>query len=463
MITQDWNQVLDSIPPNAPEPIVSAHFVKPLLEGLGFSKEEQYPEFKTGINGNSVDLAARNNCNDDVSFLFSPVNPYLLVEVKGRATTSGGTINLSEGTPQYLSTKEQIKRYLLSPNCKTAQWGIITNSNHIQLFRRHGKVVFPATPSLLIKKDNIKDIVANIKNLIENTQKALTVCLYNDKGGVGKTTTTINLATTLRLQQKKVLVVDFDPQQRDLTDSLGLDAGIVKLSNCLIDKNLDIFKTVQPFKVKNKANKEINLFDVIPSDPGLEKFMNHDEQAKVQKRSARLRDLLKKFANHYDYILIDSPTNWTFFSQSCVFASDIVLIPTKHDNFAAIKNAKKVIKQFIPEVQELRNKLCGDAGSIALPIFFNEHKPTDASIQKTHNEIKDLLTIKATSKPALDTDLLPYFYPKARPGNFNTNIFSIPDYAVISSAAFSRTPAVLKHKTISEHYLNLAKEYFLYE
>ena len=151
MTDANWNRILDSIPDEASEAIVSDYFVKPLLKALGFSIEEQYPEFKTGSG--TVDFASRKNQGSDL-FNRSKTNPYLLVEVKGRAIGAGARINLMEKTPTNQKTQNQIKQYLLSPNCKTAEWGIITNSIHIQLFRRHGKVVHPATPCWLIKKDN---------------------------------------------------------------------------------------------------------------------------------------------------------------------------------------------------------------------------------------------------------------------------------------------------------------------
>ncbi|MGL4503215.1 MAG: ParA family protein [Planktothrix sp.] len=446
MTNANWNTILDSIPDLASEAIVSDDFVKPLLKAIGFSLEEQYPKFNTGSG--TVDFASRKNQGSDI-FNESKTDPYLLVEVTGRAISWGARINLLEKKPQYRNAQNQIKQYLLSPNCKTAEWGIITNSIHIQLFRRHGKVVHPATPCWIIKKDNILDIVNRIKDLIENPLPALVVSIYNDKGGVGKTTTTINLASILCKQKKKVLVIDFDPQQQDLTDSLGLQPTKTKLSDCLIDRFLKIKDAIQPFKIKYKSG-EVLVFDVIPSDSGLEKFMLDEQQAKVQHWATRLKYLLDTLKGNYDYILIDAPTNWTFFSQACVYASDVVLIPTKHTNFASLKNARKVILEFIPEMQELRNKK-GEYGPIPLPIFFNEHKPTDASLKRANNEIKSIIS--------LNPDLSPYFYPN----NPDQTIFNIPEYAIVESAAFERIPAVFKHKTAMAYYLSLAQEYFLYE
>jgi len=438
----DLSQVLESLPSDANEAIVSTIFVEPLLEALGFSKQERYPQFSTGQGGDAVDFAARKNTKGDL-FLHSKANPDLLVEIKGKK------FNLEDGAASYRTTRAQLKSYLLAPNCKVTHWGIITNSQRIQLFRRHGKVVFPATANLLITKENINSIVAQIKSLIDNTPRSLTVCVYNNKGGVGKTTTIMNLAAILRKHNKKVLLVDFDSQS-DSTRSLKLQPGKVYLSDCLLETNLDIRDSIVPFNVTDNKGKTAHFFDVIPSDPKLENYTESANAAKLQRKILRLRDLLQVFTHEYDYILIDCPTQWLFFSQSGICAADVVLIPTKHNGLTSLHNAARVITQFIPEIQAVRN----DGAPIALPIFFNGEKITDPSRHVTDSEIQKIID--------QNKDLQPYFYPKAKTGNVDKTIFHVPAYASVADAAFSHVPAVVKNRTVLDHYDRLAKEYFLH-
>lgn len=120
MNEQTIKQALINLPDDAQEPVVGAIFMSEFCQELGFDKMDIYPQYSTGNGGDAVDYALRHTQNDTDIFINSGENPQILIEIKGR------DINLSEGTAQYNSTVRQIKRYLLAPNCKSVQWGIIT-------------------------------------------------------------------------------------------------------------------------------------------------------------------------------------------------------------------------------------------------------------------------------------------------------------------------------------------------
>lgn len=104
---------------------------------------------------------------------------------------------------------------MLGENCQTVKWGIFTNGSVIQLFRRHGTVVIPATDLIELNEKNIIATFNFIKSKIfDLSNEALVISVYNDKGGVGKTTTVSNLGTVLAMKNKKVLLIDFDLQQK---------------------------------------------------------------------------------------------------------------------------------------------------------------------------------------------------------------------------------------------------------
>lgn len=441
--TVSLQSVLQSLPDNAPEAVVNQHFSTQLLEALGFQSGEVHPEYPDG-NGRFVDKAARKTVGHDV-FLHTQSNPYLLLELKGR------DINLSGDTPQYQRTVNQLKDYLLAPNCSSAHWGIITNSRHIQLFRRHGKVIYPATPCISIAVDTIDEIVTLIRKKIETSTKALTIAVYNNKGGVGKTTTTVNLAAILTFLGKKVLAIDFDPNQQDLTSSLGISLSNGQVFQALTERDIDLKNVVHPYTFSaRRSNKQLS-FDVVPAD---EKLVDEPENLlRNHLKPHTLHRKLELLRQEYDYILIDSPPNWRVFSQLAVYAADVVLIPTKHNNLFSLENAAIAIKKFIFEVQNEK----GDGSPIPLPIFFNGEKITPPQLAIAQKEINNIL--KTAKKEGFN--LLPYFYPRYTHAKKDLHIPEVPSYANIAGAAFSRTPAVYRDRSAHEYYKNLAKEYFL--
>lgn len=439
-------QALLNLPSNAPEAIVDAIFMPELLSALDFELTERVPQYVTGVSKKTIDYALRKNTGSDI-FIHTRLNPTILLELKGK------DINLTEGSAQYQSTVKQLKYGLLDSSCHSVQWGIITNSAHIQLFRKHGKTVYPATPCLNITHDNVIEIVANIKHRIDNPQRALTVAIYNNKGGVGKTTTTANLAAVLSLKGHRALVVDFDPNQQDLTKSLKIKTGKDSLYFYLEDKSIrhNISSLIQSCGPINKKTGHSFKFDIIPADESFAGINMSEDKLRQEIRVNALNQILDNLRSTYDYILIDSPPNWRFFSASAVYAADVVLIPAKHNNIFSLENAAIAIKQFIPEVQDARK----NGGPIALPIFFNGENITEAARTNAYKAIDEII------KQNLKFNLRPYFYPRYTPASHNRSIFELPSYAHIANAAFSCYPAAYKDKIAYQYYLGLAKEYFL--
>lgn len=155
-------------------------------------------------------------------------------------------------------------------------------------------------------------------------QMPLITAVINNKGGVGKTTTAINLAAGLTLLKQKVLVLDLDPQGNVAT-SIGLEP---------YDKDKmpytmgDIF--ANPTMKLNSAIVKTKYFDLIGN--------NMLTYTKTQKSSTpkKLKDILDKANLNYDHIIIDTPPSIEFYTSNAIVASDILLIVSEFSKFSMV-------------------------------------------------------------------------------------------------------------------------------
>jgi len=154
--------------------------------------------------------------------------------------------------------------------------------------------------------------------------EARVLAVANQKGGVGKTTTAISLGAALAVLEKRVLLVDFDPQGNS-TGGLGFDKA--KLGATVYDWLIGS----APFAVVAKAS-ELPLLTVLPSSREL--VGAEIELVGAERREFRLADRLAELLPSYDYILIDCPPSLGLLTLNALAAADAVLIPIQCEYFA---------------------------------------------------------------------------------------------------------------------------------
>ena len=150
------------------------------------------------------------------------------------------------------------------------------------------------------------------------------ISIVNQKGGVGKTTTAVNLSASIAAAEKRCLLVDCDPQG-NATTSLGVDPSSLKPS---------LYDVILGGYVGNKVilDTKIPMLKLIGANPDL--FGAEVEMFSREKKEYLLHNILSKFKDQYDYIFIDCPPSLGFLTLNALAAADSFLVPLQCEYLA---------------------------------------------------------------------------------------------------------------------------------
>ncbi len=237
------------------------------------------------------------------------------------------------------------------------------------------------------KPEEIKPLDLPEESVLPDTLPYKIIAVSNQKGGVAKTSTVLNLGMSLAMQDKRVLLVDFD-MQASLTISLGINKPVKTFYDLLHVPGTTLADVIVKTKYPNMW--------LLPSGPNmallLKKNINEKHFEKI------LRDKLETIKDRIDHIIIDTPPSIEFFTLNALMASDFVIIPTQCE-YLSMHGVSHIV-EVINIIKQKQNE------NIDYKVLITMYNPENTVAKVIYKKIKDKYKDKLLNTSiAFDTKL----------------------------------------------------------
>jgi chromosome partitioning protein len=237
------------------------------------------------------------------------------------------------------------------------------------------------------KPEEIKPLELPEEAVLPDTLPYKIIAVSNQKGGVAKTSTVLNLGMSLAMQDKRVLLVDFD-MQASLTISLGINKPVKTFYDLLHVPGTTLSDVIVKTKYPNMW--------LLPSGPNmallLKKNINEKHFEKI------LRNKLETIKDRIDHIIIDTPPSIEFFTLNALMASDFVIIPTQCE-YLSMHGVAHIV-EVINIIKQKQNE------NLDYKVLITMYNPENTAAQVIYKKIKDKYKDKLLNTSiAFDTKL----------------------------------------------------------